>query len=134
MFFSIFSDGGNFSADEIETYKKKLEKMANLIDKNETNLLKDMEKLEKKQLDEAVKLMTQFQEKFKYHLVDLQFIEKISRWLNDTQIKIKTQVSASNSQAKRLSKLIVELDKRLDACERPNLDKMVSGEYPAESC
>lgn len=99
--------------------------MATLIDKNETNLLKEMEKLEKKQLDEAIKLMSQFQDKFKYHLIDLQFIEKISRWLNDTQIKIKTQVNASNSQAKRLSQMIVEFDKRLDACEKPNLDKLV---------
>ena len=106
-------------------HKKKLEKMATLIDKNETNLLKEMEKLEKKQLDEAIKLMSQFQDKFKYHLIDLQFIEKISRWLNDTQIKIKTQVNASNSQAKRLSQMIVEFDKRLDACEKPNLDKLV---------
>ena len=51
--------------------------MAALIDTNETMLLKEMERLEKKHLDEAVRLMAQFQDKFKYHLVDLQFIEKI---------------------------------------------------------
>ena len=99
--------------------------MAVILDSNETMMLKDMEKLEKRHLDEAIKVMTNFQEKFKYHLVDLQFIEKISRWLNDTQIKIKTDVSASNSQAKALTKMISEFEMRIDACEKPNLDKIV---------
>jgi hypothetical protein len=98
--------------------------MATLIDKNETNLLKEMEKLEKKQIDEAIKIMSQFQDKFKYHLIDLSFIEKISRWLNDIQVKIKTQVNASNTQSKRLIEMIADFDRRLDACERPNLDKI----------
>lgn len=123
---SIFSDGGNFSAEEIEIHKKKLEKMAALIDASETMLLKDMERLEKRHLDEAVRLMTQFQDKFKYHLIDLQFIEKISRWLNDTQIKIKSEVSLSNTQAKMLNKMIQDFEIRIDACRKPNLDKIVN--------
>ena len=99
--------------------------MAAQIDTNETMLLKEMERLEKRHLDEAVRLMTQFQDKFKYHLIDLQFIEKISRWLNDTQIKIKSEVSASNTQAKELNKMISEFSVRVDACRKPNLDKIV---------
>lgn len=125
----MFSDGGNFSSEEIDLHKKKLEKMAAIIDSNETIMLKDMEKLEKRHLDDAIKVMANFQEKFKFHLVDLQFIEKISRWLNDTQIKIKTDVSASNSQAKALNKMISEFEMRIDACERPNLDKIVSQNF-----
>ena len=37
--------------------------MSFIIDKNETVLLKDMEKMEKKQLDEAIKMMNQFTDK-----------------------------------------------------------------------
>lgn len=121
--FNVFSDGGNFSAEEIDLHKRKLEKMALLIDTNETSMLKDMEKLEKKHLDEAIKVMTQFQEKFKYNLIDLQFIEKIGRWLNNTQIKIKSSVNESNAAAKELSNLIEEFDVWVDACRHPNLDK-----------
>lgn len=99
--------------------------MALLIDTNETNMLKEMEKLEKRHLDEAIKVMSTFQDKFKFHLIDLQFIEKISRWLNDTQIKIKTNVNDCNAQAKKLSKLIEDFDVRIDACKYPNLDKIV---------
>jgi hypothetical protein len=120
--FNGFSDGGNFSAEEIEVHKKKLERMSVIIDTNETNMLKEMEKLEKKNLEEAIKLMTQFQDKFKYHLVDLQFIEKISRWLNETQVKIKTHVNESNKYAKDLSTMIVEFERKIDVCDRPNVD------------
>lgn len=59
----MFSDGGNFSRDEIEIYRKKLEKTAGQIDRAETEILKEMEKLEKKQLEEATKIMNQFQER-----------------------------------------------------------------------
>ena len=63
-FLSIFSEGGNFSNEEIDIHKKKLERMAIIIDKNETLMLKEMEKLEKKQLDEATKILVAFQDKF----------------------------------------------------------------------
>lgn len=122
--FSDFTSGGNFSGDEIDSHRKKLEKMAQLLDNCETSTLKELEKIERRYLDEAIKVIIQFQEKFKFHLVDLQFIEKISRWLNDTQIKIKTQVNASNLQAKQLSEHIKEFEKRVDCCTKPNLDKM----------
>ena len=62
--FRTFSEGGNFSRDEIETYRKKLEKTTYQMDKAETAILRELEKLEKKQLDEATKIMTQFQEWF----------------------------------------------------------------------
>jgi hypothetical protein len=90
--FNAFASGGNFSTEEVESYKKRLEKVALLLDTSETSLLKELEKIERRYLDEAIKVIAQFQEKFKFHLVDLQFIERISRWLNETQIKIKTQV------------------------------------------
>jgi hypothetical protein len=61
--FRMFSDGGNFSREEIEIYRKKLEKTAVQIDKAETEILKEMEKLEKRQLEEATKIMNQFQER-----------------------------------------------------------------------
>lgn len=61
--FRTFSEGGNFSRDEIELHRKKLEKTALQIDKAESAILKEMEKLEKKQLEEATKILTQFEER-----------------------------------------------------------------------
>ena len=124
--FTVFSEGGNFSADEIDAYKKKLERMALYIDANETSLLKDMEKIEKKYLEEAIKIMVQFQDKFKFHLADLNFIEKITRWLNETQIKIKACVNESNDQSKQLVRLIDEFEADCGRSRRQNVDDVVS--------
>lgn len=99
--------------------------MAMLIDSNETNLLKEMEKLEKRHLDEAIKSQAQFQDKFKYNLGELQFVEKIARWLSETQVKIKIDVNESNSKAKWLNDKVNELAIKVDACLSPNLDKVV---------
>lgn len=61
--YRTFSEGGNFSREEIETHRKKLEKTAYQIDQAETTIFKEMEKLEKKQLEEATKIMNDFRER-----------------------------------------------------------------------
>jgi hypothetical protein len=59
-----FTDGGNFSRDEIELYRKKLDNSLVKIEHIESNMLKQMQRLEKKQLDEATKIMKQFQDRY----------------------------------------------------------------------
>ena len=59
-------------------------------------------------------------------MIDLIFMEKIARWLTNTQVKIKAEVANSNSQAQQLAQHLSDLDRRIDACERPNLDKEVT--------
>ena len=58
-------------------------------------------------------------------MVDLLFMERIARWLTNTQVKIKAEVADSNSQAQRLAQHLEDLERKIDACERPNLDKEV---------
>lgn len=53
------------------------------------------------------------------------FIEKVARWLTNSQVKIKAEVANSNGQAKRLAQHLNDLERRIDACEKPNLDKEV---------
>jgi len=61
--FRTFSEGGNFSREEMEIHRKKLEKTMYQIDQAETAIFKEMEKLEKKQLEEASKIMNDFRER-----------------------------------------------------------------------
>jgi len=58
-------------------------------------------------------------------MFDLIFMEKIARWLTNTQVKIKAEVADSNSQAAALAQHLADIDRRIDACEKPNLDKEV---------
>lgn len=63
--------------------------------------------------------------RFKHHMIDLLFMEKIARWLTNTQVRIKSEVADSNSQAQKLAQFLNDLERRIDACEYPNLDKEV---------
>ncbi|XP_046582645.1 coiled-coil domain-containing protein 180-like [Haliotis rubra] len=83
--FKVFSDGGNFCPDEIEEYRKKLEKMSQKIDTSEGSIMSDLEGMESKRLEQATKVAIEFEDRFKSHMFDLIFMEKIARWLTNTQ-------------------------------------------------
>ncbi|XP_015765794.1 PREDICTED: uncharacterized protein LOC107344618 [Acropora digitifera] len=51
--FKVFSDGGNFSTDEIDEYRKRLERMANKIDSAEGSVMAELEGMESKRLEAA---------------------------------------------------------------------------------
>ncbi|KAI0222951.1 DUF4456 domain-containing protein [Lamellibrachia satsuma] len=121
--FKVFSDGGNFCPEEIDGYRKKLEQMSQKIDKSEGSVMSDLEGIESKRLDQATKIASEFEERFKHHMVDLLFMERIARWLTNTQVKIKAEVAESNSEARRCFNSIAGLHQRIDACEKPNPDK-----------
>ena len=62
-------------------------------------------------------------------MIDLLFMEKIARWLTNTQVKIKSEVADSNTQALQITQSLKDLIRRIDACDNPNLDKEVM-DYP----
>lgn len=37
--------------------------------------------------------------RFKNHLFDLTFMEKVTRWLTNTQVKVKSEVSSTNKKS-----------------------------------
>ncbi|PIK36653.1 putative coiled-coil domain-containing protein [Apostichopus japonicus] len=121
--FKLFSDGGNFSPEEVDTHKKKLEKLANKIDSAEGFVMADLEGMETRRLEQATEIANKFEDRFKNHLFDLTFIEKLTRWLTNTQVKIKGEVAESNSKAQDLMRHLNTLERRVDACKQPNLDK-----------
>ncbi|XP_002742433.1 coiled-coil domain-containing protein 180-like [Saccoglossus kowalevskii] len=121
--FKAFSDGGNFSPEEIDDYKKKLEKLSHRIDSSEGFIMADLEGMEAKRLEQASHVASTFEDRFKNHLFDLTFMEKLARWLTNTQVKIKAEVADSNTQAQKLAQHLQLLERRIDACQKPNLDK-----------
>ena len=61
--FKIFSDGGNFCPDEIDDFRKKLDRMSQRIDSTEGAVMSDLEGIESKRLDQANKIATEFEDK-----------------------------------------------------------------------
>ncbi|KAK2566086.1 Coiled-coil domain-containing protein 180 [Acropora cervicornis] len=97
--FKVFSDGGNFSTDEIDEYRKRLERMANKIDSAEGSVMAELEGMESKRLEAA----TDFAGKLE------------DRWLTNTQVKVKSEVAFSNSQAKKLAIYLSTFERHIDA-------------------
>lgn len=121
--FKVFSDGGNFSTDEVDEYRKKLERMASKIDSSEGSFMAELEGMESKRLEAATDFAGKLEDRFKNHLFDLTFMEKVTRWLTNTQVKVKSEVAFSNSQAKKLAVYLSTFERHIDAVEKPNLDK-----------
>ncbi|XP_057317166.1 coiled-coil domain-containing protein 180-like isoform X2 [Hydractinia symbiolongicarpus] len=118
----IFSEGGNFSPEEVEEFRKRLEKMATKINNCEGSLIGQLEGMETKRLDIAKEFARKLEDRFKHHLFDLTFVEKIKRWLTNIQVKIKGEVANSNSQSQHLSKMISVFSRRLERIKNPSVD------------
>ncbi|EDV27523.1 uncharacterized protein TRIADDRAFT_53285 [Trichoplax adhaerens] len=121
--FKLFSEGGNFCPDEVNEFRKKLEKLSRKIDKEEGLILADLEGMETKRLENANEIASKFLDKSKHHLYDLTYIEKVARLITNTEVKIKAEVADSNSQSQKLVKYLDQLEKRIDAVNHPNMDK-----------
>lgn len=61
--YRVFSDGGNFCPEEIEEYRKRLDKQANSVDKNEGAIMSDLEDMESKRLEQATRVAMEFEDR-----------------------------------------------------------------------
>ena len=62
--YRVFSDGGNFCPEEIDEYRKRLEKMAQKIDSAEGFIMADLEGMESKRLEQATKIAAEFEDRY----------------------------------------------------------------------
>ncbi|KAK6481030.1 coiled-coil domain-containing protein 180-like [Huso huso] len=125
----LFSEGGNFTPDEFEVFRKRLDKISGRIDNTEEFVMLELEGMESKCLGQATEVVHKFEDKFHNLTVDLNFIEKIQRFLINTQVKMKLEVTKSNYQAESLSSYLEQFQKKIDACAKPRVDKEVSLTY-----
>ncbi|MGH0141522.1 UNVERIFIED_CONTAM: hypothetical protein FKN15_074172 [Acipenser sinensis] len=119
----LFSEGGNFTPDEFEVFRKRLDKISGRIDNTEEFVMLELEGMESKCLGQATEVVHKFEDKFHNLTVDLNFIEKIQRFLINTQVKMKLEVTKSNYQAESLSSYLEQFQKKIDACAKPRVDK-----------
>ncbi|XP_062816768.1 coiled-coil domain-containing protein 180 isoform X8 [Anolis carolinensis] len=119
----LFSNGGNFSPEELESFMKRLQKESGRIDYAEGLIMIDMEKMESSYLEQATEVISKFDNRFRFLTMDRVFMDKIQRFLTNIQVKIKAEVAKSNLQTQTLNGLLEKLLLRIDACLHPNVDK-----------
>ncbi|NP_001414613.1 coiled-coil domain-containing protein 180 isoform X1 [Rattus norvegicus] len=119
----LFSEGGNFSPEEVETLCHRLEKEATRIEFVESLIMIHMEKMETEYLDQANDVINKFESKFHNLSSDLIFVEKIQRLMTNLQVNIKCQVAKSNSQAEGLNSSLEQLQQKIQTCQGHRGDK-----------
>ncbi|XP_033287046.1 coiled-coil domain-containing protein 180 isoform X4 [Orcinus orca] len=119
----LFSEGGNFSSEEIDSLCHRLEKEAARIEFVENLIMIRMEKMESEYLDQANDIINKFESKFHNLSVDLIFIEKIQRLLTNLQVKIKCEVAKSNLQTDGLNSSLEQLQSKAQMCRSSRGDE-----------
>ncbi|XP_067868354.1 coiled-coil domain-containing protein 180 isoform X2 [Heterodontus francisci] len=123
--FRLFADGGNFTPQEIEMYHRRVEQTTTSIAKTEGTIMVDLEVMEALSLEQSTGVIKEVEDKFTRYTLDLIFIEKIKRFLTNTQTKIKTEVAVSNNHTLNINSHLEQFERKIDACARPNPDKGV---------
>ncbi|XP_077003707.1 coiled-coil domain-containing protein 180 isoform X2 [Tamandua tetradactyla] len=121
----LFSEGGNFSSEEIDSLCNRLEKEAARIELVENLIMINMEKMESEYLDQANDIINKFESKFHHLSVDLIFIEKTQRLLTNLQVNIKCEVAKSNSQTDVLNSSLEQLQSKIETCRNSSEDKNI---------
>ncbi|XP_036398058.1 coiled-coil domain-containing protein 180 [Megalops cyprinoides] len=119
----LFSEGGNFTPEEVEACQKRLEKMAKRIDSTDEAIMLDMEGTESRCLEQAKEVISMFEDRFQFLTADLKFLEKIQRVLTNTQVQIKSEAAKSNTQKRNLDSIVVQLESVTEGFAKPSPEK-----------
>ncbi|XP_065593266.1 coiled-coil domain-containing protein 180 [Cyrtonyx montezumae] len=105
----IFTEGGNFSPQEVQSFSKRLLKDSKRIDSFERLIMADMEKVEASCLAQATKVINKAEARLCGLIMNRTFMEKIRRLLAHVRLLIKSEVANSNGQAAALKSSLEKL-------------------------
>ncbi|XP_051748617.1 coiled-coil domain-containing protein 180 isoform X5 [Ctenopharyngodon idella] len=123
--FKLFSEGGNFTPQEIEVFQSHLEKMDKRIDSAEGAMMQDMEEKESKCLEQVKDIIRKFEEKFRFLAIELKFLEKMQQIFNNTRVQIKSVALKSNMQKKTIDSMLSDLKEMTAEYGQPSPDKKI---------
>ncbi|XP_069729305.1 coiled-coil domain-containing protein 180 [Phaenicophaeus curvirostris] len=118
-----FSEGGNFSPEEVKSISKCVQEENKRIDSFESSVQKDMKKMELSCLQQDTELIKRSETKLQNLFMSRVFMEKIRRTLKNLQMQIKSEVANSNLQAATLNSYLEKLRQKRDVCAHPTADK-----------
>ncbi|XP_021135773.2 coiled-coil domain-containing protein 180 isoform X1 [Columba livia] len=119
----LFVEGGEFSSDEVKSFRQCLQQESKRIDSFESLIKADMKKMESRCLQQATELIKQSETKFRHVFTNRVFMEKIQRCLRNLQVQIKSEVANSNLQAETINSYLEKLHQKLEACAHPTAEK-----------
>ncbi|XP_078141532.1 coiled-coil domain-containing protein 180 [Centroberyx gerrardi] len=115
--FRLFSEGGDFSPQEVDVFQKCLQEESRQIDVTEESIQSELEVSECSSLQQVKEVSGRFEEKFSFLKIELKFLEKIQKVLSNTQVQIKAEAASSNQQQKVISSRMEELRRLMETTE-----------------
>ncbi|XP_014875616.1 uncharacterized protein LOC106938217 [Poecilia latipinna] len=107
--FRTFKEGGDFSAQEVKMFQKKMKEEIKRIGSTEDSIFSELEVFESKSLLQLRKVLAPLDDKFSSLQAEVKFTEEIQKIISRTQIQIKAEAASSNLQQTRLSGRLEEL-------------------------
>jgi hypothetical protein len=109
----LFSEGGNYSRDEVEVFSQKMDRLSRRVDAVSDQALKEIATRYQQCQETGEKLIEQFNQKLSLYRAEIEFVEKLNCYLSSCQIKIKAEVARSNTWSESLHRAITSISTEL---------------------
>ncbi|KAL5484522.1 hypothetical protein EMCRGX_G021038 [Ephydatia muelleri] len=119
-----FSEGGNYSQEEIEGFSRKMNKLSAKIEGVQASVSKEVLALTEVGQTQTQETVVLVKSHLQAHIMDVSFLEAISSALANAQVKIKSEVAVSNGQSQSISQLVQNLQVLVKQCDPvPGLER-----------
>uniref|UniRef100_A0A8C3RHH9 Coiled-coil domain containing 180 n=1 Tax=Cyanoderma ruficeps TaxID=181631 RepID=A0A8C3RHH9_9PASS len=124
----LFSEGGDFSSEEVKFFNKCLHKESKQIDSFESSIKTDVEEIKLSCLEQTTELFKQSEKKFASLSRSRAFMEKVQQSLRKLRQQIQSEVANSNLQSITLKSYLEKLQQKRDAYVYSTADKEVTSD------
>ncbi|XP_034555407.1 coiled-coil domain-containing protein 180 isoform X2 [Notolabrus celidotus] len=114
MSFRLFSEGGDFSPQEVKMFQRKVKEKTKQIRVAEKSIYSELEGFESKSLLQVKEVSGRFEETLSVLKTEVMFTEKIKKIISSTRVSIKAEAASSNQQQDALSSRLEDLRRLME--------------------
>ncbi|KAM9391534.1 coiled-coil domain-containing protein 180 [Pholidichthys leucotaenia] len=107
--FRLFSDGGDFSPQEVKIFQKRLKKEMKRMRVMEMSIYSELEAIESRNLQQVKEASAPLEEKLSLLTSEVEFTEKVQSMIRSAQVNIKAEAAKSNQQQSSINSMLEDL-------------------------
>ncbi|XP_039658387.1 coiled-coil domain-containing protein 180 isoform X2 [Perca fluviatilis] len=112
--FRLFSEGGDFSPQEVKLFQRRLKEQTKQISMTEESIYSELEAYESKSLQQVKEASGRLEEKLSFLKSEVEFTEKSQKIISSTQVHIKAEAASSNQQQWSLSSRLEDVRRMME--------------------
>uniref|UniRef100_A0A8C9Z926 DUF4455 domain-containing protein n=1 Tax=Sander lucioperca TaxID=283035 RepID=A0A8C9Z926_SANLU len=115
--FRLFSEGGDFSPQEVKLFQRRLKEETKQISVTEESIYSELEAFESKSLQQVKEASGRLEEKLSFLKSEVEFTEKSQKIISSTRVHIKAEAASSNQQQWSLSSSLEDVRRMMENTE-----------------